>query len=243
MKAANLTRRGFFGNLALGTALTSSIAREAGAAQTPAAPSGPFSLPPLHYAFDALEPYIDARTMEIHHDKHHQAYVNNLNKAVAGHPELGKQTVEALVQNLSMVPEDIRTAVRNNGGGHANHSLFWLSLGKNNGAKPTGELGKAIEAKFGNYSAFQEQFTKAALGVFGSGWAWLSVDPDKQLLIESTPNQDSPLTAGRQPVFGIDVWEHAYYLKYQNKRPDYIAAFYNVIDWDAVNERYRAAIG
>ena len=208
-----------------------------------AAPSGPFSLPPLHYAFDALEPHIDAKTMEIHHDKHHQAYVNNLNKAVAGHPELGKQTVEALVQNLSMVPEDIRTTVRNNGGGHANHSLFWLSLGKNNGAKPTGELGKAIDAKFGNYSAFQEQFTKAALGVFGSGWAWLSVDPDKQLLIESTPNQDSPLTAGRHPVFGIDVWEHAYYLKYQNKRPDYIAAFYNVIDWDSVNERYRAAIG
>ena len=133
--------------------------------------------------------------------------------------------------------------MRNNGGGHANHSLFWLSLGKNNGAKPTGELGKAIDAKFGNYSAFQEQFTKAALGVFGSGWAWLSVDPDKQLLIESTPNQDSPLTAGRHPVFGIDVWEHAYYLKYRNKRPDYIAAFYNVIDWDSVNERYRAAIG
>ena len=202
-----------------------------------------YELPPLPYDYAALEPFIDTETMKIHHDKHHQAYVNNLNKAVAGHPELGKQTVEALVQNLSMVPEDIRTTVRNNGGGHANHSLFWLSLGKNNGAKPTGELGKAIDAKFGNYSAFQEQFTKAALGVFGSGWAWLSVDPDKQLLIESTPNQDSPLTAGRHPVFGIDVWEHAYYLKYQNKRPDYIAAFYNVIDWDSVNERYRAAIG
>ena len=182
--------------------------------------------------------------MEIHHDKHHQAYVNNLNKAIAAHPELGKQPVETLVKNLSTLPEDIRTAVRNNGGGHANHSLFWLSLGKNNGSKPAGsELGKAIEAKFGNYSAFQEQFTKAALGVFGSGWAWLSLDPKKQLLIESTPNQDSPLTAGRQPVFGIDVWEHAYYLKYQNKRADYIAAFYNVIDWEGVSERYRKLLG
>jgi Fe-Mn family superoxide dismutase len=176
--------------------------------------------------------------MEIHHNKHNQAYVNNLNKAVATHPELGKQPVETLVQNLSAVPEEIRTAVRNNAGGHANHSLFWLSLGKNSGSRPAGELGKAIEAKFGSYSAFQEQFTKAALGVFGSGWAWLTVDPNKQLLIESTPNQDSPLTAGRQPVFGIDVWEHAYYLKYQNKRADYVSAFYNVINWDALGERY-----
>jgi Fe-Mn family superoxide dismutase len=142
-----------------------------------------------------------------------------------------------------MLPEDIRTAVRNNGGGHANHSLFWLSLGKNNGSKPMGELGKAIEAKFGNYATFQEQFTKAALGVFGSGWAWLSVDPNKQLIIESTPNQDSPLTAGRQPLFGIDVWEHAYYLKYQNRRPDYIAAFYNVIDWEGVSGQYRKLLG
>jgi superoxide dismutase, Fe-Mn family len=242
MKVADLTRRGFFGHLALGAALASSIAREATAAQTSAAPAGPFSLPPLPYAFDALEPFIDARTMEIHHDKHHQAYVTNLNKAVASHPELGKQPVEMLVRNLSTVPEDIRAAVRNNGGGHANHSLFWLSLGKSNEAKPAGELGRAIEAKFGNYSAFQEQFTKAALGVFGSGWAWLSLDPGKQLLIESTPNQDSPLTAGRRPLFGIDVWEHAYYLKYQNKRADYIAAFYNVINWDAVSERYRKAL-
>jgi Fe-Mn family superoxide dismutase len=242
MKTADLTRRGFFGHLALGAALAGSIKTEATAAQVPAVPSGPFSLPALPYALDALEPYIDARTMEIHHDKHHQAYVNNLNKAVGGHPELGKQPVETLVQNLSTVPEDIRAAVRNNGGGHANHSLFWLSLGKSSGSKPAGELGNAIDAKFGNYSAFQEQFTKAALGVFGSGWAWLSVDPNKQLLIESTPNQDSPLSVGRQPVFGIDVWEHAYYLKYQNKRADYISAFYNVINWDAVNERYRKIV-
>ncbi|MGO9275547.1 MAG: superoxide dismutase [Terriglobia bacterium] len=238
MKVADLTRRGFLGHLALGAALTSFITRGTSASQNPPVPSGPFSLPPLPYAFDALEPYVDAKTMETHHDKHHQAYINNLNKAVAAHPELGKQPVETLVKNLSTLPEDIRTAVRNNGGGHANHSLFWQTLKKNNGARPAGDLGKAIDAKFGSYSAFQDQFTKAALGVFGSGWAWLSVDPNQQLLIESTPNQDSPLTAGHQPVFGIDVWEHAYYLKYQNKRADYVTAFYNVIDWDAVSGRY-----
>jgi len=242
MNAPDFSRRGFFHRIALGTAIANVALSTASRAQTPP-PAGPFTLPPLPYAFDALEPYIDARTMEIHHDKHHQAYVNNLNKAIAAHPELSKQPVEQLVKDLSMLPEDIRTAVRNNGGGHANHSLFWLSLGKNNGSKPVGELGKAIEAKFGNYSTFQEQFTKAALGVFGSGWAWLSVDPNKQLIIESTPNQDSPLTAGRQPLFGVDVWEHAYYLKYQNRRPDYIAAFYNVIDWEGVSERYRKLLG
>jgi superoxide dismutase, Fe-Mn family len=241
MTSAELTRRGFFGHLAIGAALTTSVGTEGIAAQIPSALSGPYSLPALPYAFDALEPYIDARTMEIHHDKHHQAYINNLNKAIAARPELGKQPVETLIQNLSNVPEDIRAAVRNNGGGHANHSLFWLSLGKNSGAKPAGEIGKAIDTKFGNYSAFQEQFAKAALGVFGSGWAWLCADANKQLLIESTPNQDSPLTTGRQPLLGIDVWEHAYYLKYQNKRADYISAFYNVINWDAVGDRYRAS--
>ena len=240
MKALEVSRRGFFQWIAIGAA----IARAAlGEAQNPPAAGGPFVLPPLPYAFDALEPYIDAKTMEIHHDKHHQAYVTNLNKAIAAHPELGKQPVETLVANLSTIPEDIRTAVRNNGGGHTNHSLFWKTLGKNDGAPPGAELGKAIDRTFGSYSAFREQFTKAALGVFGSGWAWLSLDANKQLLIESTPNQDSPLTAGHQPVFGIDVWEHAYYLKYQNKRADYIAAFYNVINWDAVNQRFRAAMG
>ena len=147
-----------------------------------------------------------------------------------------------LVANLSTIPEDIRTAVRNNGGGHANHSLFWKTLGKNDGASPGGELGKAIDQKFGSYSAFREQFTKAALGVFGSGWAWLSLDANKRLLIELTANQDSPLTAGHQPVFGIDVWEHAYYLKYQNRRADYITAFYSVINWDVANERYRSLL-
>ena len=202
MNAPDFSRRGFFHRIALGTAIANTALSQASRAQTPP-PGGPFTLPPLPYAFDALEPFIDARKMEIHHDKHHQAYVNNFNKTIAAHPELGKQPVEQLVKNLSMLPEDIRTAVRNNGGGHANHSLFWLSLGKNNGSKPVGELGKAIEAKFGNYSAFQEQFTKAALGVFGSGWAWLSLDPQKQLLIESTPNQDSPLTAAASPCLGL----------------------------------------
>ena len=243
MQTGYLSRRGFLGGLAVGAALTGAATREAAALPNPQGASGPYSLPALPYAFDAMEPYIDAKTMEIHHDKHHQAYVTNLNKAIASHPELGKQTVEALVTNLATIPEDIRTAVRNNGGGHANHSLFWKTLGKNDGGAPGAELGKAIDQKFGSYAAFREQFTKAALGVFGSGWAWLSLDANKQLLIEPTPNQDSPLTAGHQPVFGIDVWEHAYYLKYQNRRADYIAAFYRVINWNAVNERYRAAMG
>lgn len=242
MNAPDFSRRGFFHRIALGTAIANAALSTASRAQTPP-PAGPFTLPPLPYAFDALEPFIDARTMEIHHDKHHQAYVTNLNKAVAAHPELGQQPVEQLVKDLSMLPEDIRTAVRNNGGGHANHSLFWTTLGKNNGAAPKGDLGKAIEQRFGSYAAFRDQFTKAALGVFGSGWAWLSLDVNRQLRIEPTSNQDSVLNAGHHPLFGIDVWEHAYYLKYQNKRADYIAAFYNVISWDSVNERYRAAIG
>lgn len=240
MNASDFSRRGFFQRLAIGAAITSAAL---GKAQNPPAPAGPFTLPPLPYAFDALEPYIDAKTMEIHHDKHHQAYVTNLNKAIAAHPELGKQSVETLVMNLSTLPEDIRTAVRNNGGGHANHSLFWKTLGKNDGAPPGAELGKAIDQRFGSYSAFRERFTKAALGVFGSGWAWLSLDANKQLLVESTPNQDSPLTSGHRRLFGIDVWEHAYYLKYQNRRADYIAAFYNVIHWDFVNQRYRSLLG
>ncbi len=242
MKTERLTRRSVLEHLALGAAFTTTFLKRSSAFQSPPVSSGPFSLPPLPYAFDALEPYIDAKTMEIHHDKHHQAYVTNLNKAIAAHPELGKQPVEMLVKNLSSVPEDIRTAVRNNGGGHYNHSLFWVTLKKNNGAGPTGELGKEIDSTFGSYAAFKDQFTKAALGVFGSGWAWLSLD-GKRLVIESTPNQDSPLTAGHHPVLGIDVWEHAYYLKYQNKRPEYVAAFFNIINWDAVNERCQMAMG
>jgi len=198
-----------------------------------------YELPKLPYAYDALEPHIDARTMEIHHTKHHQAYINNVNNAIAG-SDLEKKSVEDLVASLSAVPENIRTAVRNNGGGHANHSLFWTVMAKGAGGKPSGDLAKAVDAAFGKFESFQEQFTKAATTRFGSGWAWLSVDGGK-LVVESTANQDSPLSEGRTPILGLDVWEHAYYLKYQNKRPDYIAAFYNVINWDEVARRYAAA--
>ena len=206
------------------------------------APAGPFSLPALAYAADALEPAIDARTMEIHHGKHHAAYVAGLNKAVAGLPELAKQPVESLLRGLASLPESVRTAVRNHGGGHANHSFFWLSLKRNSGPQPTGELGKALDQRFGNFAGFQQEFTKAAMGVFGSGWAWLTLD-GTGLRVESLPNQDSPLTLSRTPLLGLDVWEHAYYLKYQNRRADYLAAFFSVINWDFVADRFRAARG
>lgn len=212
-------------------------------AQPAAPPKGPFSLPPLPYAIDALEPYIDAQTMQIHHSKHHAAYVNNLNSAVAGHPELAGKTVEELIRGWQSLPESIRSAVRNNGGGHANHSLFWLSLAKNSGEGPKGELSKAIERKFGGYDKFREQFTKAALGVFGSGWAWLTLGSGSELMIQSTPNQDNPWMQGQTPIFGIDVWEHAYYLKYQNRRAEYVTAFYNVINWDFAGNRYSKLVG
>lgn len=197
-------------------------------------------LPPLGYAPDALEPFIDAQTMSLHHDKHHKAYVDNLVKAIGSDPKLSAMPVETLVAQLDTVPENVRTAVRNQGGGHANHSLFWPSLKKNNGALPKAELASAIDKGFSNYGGFQAQFTKAALGVFGSGWAWLVLSRDGTLKVVSTPNQDSPLTQGLQPLFGIDVWEHAYYLKYQNRRPEYVQAFYNVVNWDFVTERYLA---
>ncbi len=206
-------------------------------AQTPAA-QGPFTLPPLPYAFDALEPHIDAQTMQIHHGRHHASYVNNLNNAVAKFPELAKRPVEELMRNLSQVPEEIRTAVRNNGGGHANHTLFWQIMSKGGPRKPVGELAKAIDQRFGSLTAFQDQLNRAAAGVFGSGWAWLTLDHGRQLSIVATPNQDTPLSAGHTPLVGIDVWEHAYYLKYQNRRADYVAAFHNVINWDAVSEQY-----
>ena len=206
-------------------------------ASAPIATSGPFTLPPLPYAYDALEPYVDARTMQIHHDKHHAAYVANLNKAVAGFPEVGSQPVEDLLKNLNAVPEKIRTAVRNQGGGHYNHSLFWQML-KKDGGDPKGALAAAIDQRFGSFGSFKEEWSKAAVGQFGSGWAWLVVDGDKHLSIEPTANQDSPLSQGKQPVLGIDVWEHAYYLKYQNRRPEYVAAFFHVINWDFVSERY-----
>ena len=209
----------------------------------PAAPAkGPFSLPPLPYATDALEPYIDAQTMQIHHSKHHATYVNNLNNAVALHPALAGKTVEELMQGWQNLPEPIRTAVRNSGGGHVNHSFFWRSLGKNAGSGPKGELAKAIEKKFGGMEKFREQFTKAALGVFGSGWAWLTLGAGNELAIQGTPNQDNPWMQGQTPVLGIDVWEHAYYLKYQNRRAEYVAAFYNVINWEFASDRYRKFI-
>jgi Fe-Mn family superoxide dismutase len=198
-----------------------------------------YSLPELPYAYDALVPHIDAKTMEIHHGKHHNGYVNNVNAALEG-TDLGSKSVEELISDLNAVPENIRGAVRNNGGGHANHSLFWTVMSPNGGAKPTGELADAINAAFGSFDSFKEQFAKAAATRFGSGWAWLSVDGGK-LIVESTPNQDSPLMEGRTPILGLDVWEHAYYLNYQNRRPDYVAAFFNLIDWDAVGQRYAAA--
>jgi superoxide dismutase, Fe-Mn family len=218
-------------------------AGQAAASQTPAAPApptGPFTLPALPYAYDALEPNFDAATMHLHHDKHHQAYVNNLNVAVAAHPELAGKTVWELVAGLNSIPEPAHTAVLNNGGGHANHSFWWPTLGKG-GAAPTGELAKAIDAKFGTLSSFQDALTKAAMGVFGSGWAWLVKMPDGSLAIETTPNQGSPLTAGHKPVIGIDVWEHAYYLKYHNVRADYVKAFFQVLNWDYVSGQFAAA--
>ncbi|HTS71390.1 MAG TPA: superoxide dismutase [Terriglobia bacterium] len=204
---------------------------------------GAVSLPPLGYAYDALEPHIDAQTMQIHHDKHHAAYVANLNKALAGAPELAGKTIESLLSDLETVPEPVRMAVRNQGGGHANHALFWQQLRKNGSHGPSGDLAKAINSTFGDFAGFQKQFTEAATKQFGSGWAWLTVAPNKQIAVESTSNQDTPLSKGRTPLLGIDVWEHAYYLKYQNRRPEYITAFYQVIDWDVIAERFKKAVG
>ncbi|WP_058302765.1 superoxide dismutase [Gorillibacterium timonense] len=197
-------------------------------------------LPSLPYSNNALEPHFDEKTMEIHHDRHHATYVNNLNAALESAPELQNKTVEELVADLDSVPEAIRTAVRNNGGGHANHSLFWQVLSPNGGGEPTGAIAAAIDAELGGYAKFKEDFAKAATTRFGSGWAWLVVDKAGKLSITSTPNQDTPLSEGKTPVLGLDVWEHAYYLKYQNKRPDYIGAFWNLVNWDEVNKRYAA---
>ena len=207
------------------------------------APTGPFTVPPLPYAYDALEPQLDALTMQIHHDRHHLAYVTNLNKAVAGHPDLAARSVEDLLRGLNALPAEVKTAIRNQGGGHANHSLLWTSLKKNGGAKPGGGLDQAIDKSFGSFPAFQDKFSAAAMSVFGSGWAWLTYDPAaKSVAIETSANQDSPLSAGRVPLLGIDVWEHAYYLKFQNKRADYVAAFAKVVDWDAITARMHEAM-
>jgi Fe-Mn family superoxide dismutase len=201
-----------------------------------------FTLPALPYPFDALEPHIDARTMEIHHGKHHATYVSKLNDAIK-ETDLGNQSIEELVQNIEKVPEKVRMAVRNNGGGHANHSLFWMIMAPKAGGEPSGDLSDAINSAFGSFAAFKEQFTAAALNRFGSGWAWLSMTPSKKLIVESTPNQDNPLMQGNTPLLGVDVWEHAYYLNYQNRRPDYVAAFFNVINWPEVAQRYAKARG
>jgi superoxide dismutase, Fe-Mn family len=202
-----------------------------------------YELPPLPYDYNALEPSIDEQTMRIHHDRHHGTYVTNVNNALANHPDLAALPVEQLIQNLGRVPEDIRTMVRNNGGGHANHSFFWQIMGPNAGGQPSGALAEAINQTFGSFDAFKDQFSKAAAGRFGSGWAWLTMDGSGALRIESTPNQDSPLMEGRTPILGLDVWEHAYYLKYQNRRPEYIAAWWNVVNWPQVGKTYEAAKG
>src|SRR5438132_13528917 len=195
-----------------------------------------YELPSLPYAYDALEPHIDAKTMEIHHTKHHQAYIDNVNKAIKGKAELEKKSVEDLISDLKSVSEDIRTVVRNNGGGHANHSFFWKIMGPNAGGEPKGKLADDIKSAFGSFDEFKEQFAAAGVGRFGSGWAWLVKDGQK-LSITSTPNQDNPAMEGKKAILGLDVWEHAYYLKYQNRRPDYIAAWWNVVNWDAVAKR------
>ncbi|MEW9675779.1 superoxide dismutase [Lentibacillus sp. L22] len=199
-----------------------------------------FELPELPYAYDALEPTIDKETMNIHHTKHHNTYVTKLNGALEGHEDLQDKSLEDLLGNLDAVPEDIRTAVRNNGGGHANHSLFWKVLSPNGGGEPSGELAEKINAKFGSFDKFKEAFADAAAGRFGSGWAWLVVK-NGDLEITSTPNQDTPLMDGVTPILGLDVWEHAYYLKYQNRRPEYISAFWNVVNWDQVEKNYNEA--
>ncbi len=200
-----------------------------------------YELPSLGYAYDALEPHFDARTMEIHHSKHHQTYITNVNNALEGNDALASKSVEDLISNLDAVPEDIRGAVRNNGGGHANHSFFWNVIGPNAGGAPTGSLAAAIDSACGSFDAFKEAFAKAGATRFGSGWAWLSLK-EGNLVVHSTPNQDSPLMEGATPIIGLDVWEHAYYLNYQNRRPDYISAFWNVVNWEQGEKNYQAAL-
>jgi superoxide dismutase, Fe-Mn family len=202
-----------------------------------------YELPPLPYPFDALEPHIDAKTMEIHHDKHHQTYVTNANNALKDHPDLANKPVEDLISNLNAVPEAIRTTVRNNAGGHANHTLFWKILSPNGGGEPKGNLATAINSTFGGFEQFKEKINAAGAARFGSGWAWLVVNKEGKLDVISTANQDNPLMEGLKPVIGVDVWEHAYYLKYQNRRPEYLKAWWNVVNWDEAERNYQAALG
>ncbi|ABX31057.1 Superoxide dismutase [Petrotoga mobilis SJ95] len=197
-----------------------------------------FELPKLSYPYDALEPYIDATTMEIHHTKHHGGYVKNLNAALEKYPEWASKSIEDILKDLDNIPEDIRTTVRNNGGGHYNHSIFWTIMGPNGGGEPSGKLAESIDKTFGSFDKFKEEFSNAAVTRFGSGWAWLVLDNYGHLSILSTPNQDNPITYSLKPVLGLDVWEHAYYLKYQNKRPEYIQAWWNIVNWEAVTKRY-----
>ena len=229
------------GLVATGSAFEVSSWAEPAPAQTAASTATLYTLPALPYAYDALEPYIDATTMHLHHDKHHASYVDKLNAAVAGHPDLASRKVEDLIADLSAVPEDLRTTIRNQGGGHANHSFWWLTLSANGGAAPKGELAKDIDGGFGSFAKFQDQFSKAAGSVFGSGWAWLTLSHEGQLKIETSANQDSPLSSGRTPILGLDVWEHAYYLKYQNRRPEYVSAFFHIVNWEFVSGHYADA--
>jgi superoxide dismutase, Fe-Mn family len=200
-----------------------------------------YELPPLTYPFNALEPHIDAKTMEIHHDKHHQAYITNANKALEGHPDLAAKPVGELLADLNKVPESIRTVIRNNAGGHSNHTFFWKIIGPNAGGAPKGKLAGAINSTFGSFDQFKEELQKAGVGRFGSGWAWLVVNKEGKLQITSTANQDTPISEGLKPVIGVDVWEHAYYLLYQNLRPDYIKAWWNVVNWDQAETNFQAA--
>lgn len=238
------TRRDFVASCAVTAGILGSVAPLSVSGQQAPTDTHPVKvLPPLPYAADALEPFIDAQTMTLHHDKHHKAYVDNLNKALVGSPKLMELSVEQLVSDIGTVPSGLGPAVRNQGGGHANHSLWWPSLKKNGSRGPSGELAKAIDAKFNSFGAFHDRLTKAAMGVFGSGWAWLLLDKNGAIEIATTPNQDSPLMTGKYPVLGIDVWEHAYYLKYQNRRADYVKAYWSVVNWDFVNERYSGLKG
>jgi superoxide dismutase, Fe-Mn family len=227
---------------AVGVAAMATALRPSPILAQPQTPDGPFKLAPLPYPFDALEPHIDAQTMEIHHDRHHAAYVRGLNQAVSQAPRLAGRSLEDLLSGLDQLPDQVRNAVRNHGGGHHNHTLFWSMLNARGGGKPKGELASALDTQFGGFDGFQDQLTKAAMGRFGSGWAWLTLDRNRKLMIESTANQDSPLSEGRTPLLGIDVWEHAYYLKYQNRRADYVTAFFKIIDWEFVQKQYQTAL-